>query len=132
MQDDQFFWEFSFDLYNEKVKKYYGRKSFTHGWEEIGKFLMINGFNNRDDKQYSCYFTSEVMSPQKASAIVRKLYRELPWVTLCIKKESLTIRQESFFSNLKYAQRLNLSKEHLIRLEGYYEKIGVENPLSKR
>lgn len=98
-------------------------------WTDIGNYLIANGFDNKDDKQYSCYFTSKPMSPQKANAIIRKMFRELPWITLCLNKDSLTIRQENVFSNKEYAERLNNSKQHQERLEEYYKNLGISNPL---
>ena len=130
MPVSEFYWEFSFDLYKDKVLLYYGKNSYTHAWDDVGGFLIANGFDNKDDKQRSCYFTSNTMSPQKANAIIRKMFRELPWITLCIKKDSLTIRQENVFSNKEYAERLNKSKQHQERLDDYYKKIGVTNPLN--
>ena len=129
MLSNEFYWEFSFDLLDDKLRLDYGKKSYTHAWDDIGDFLIANGFDNKDDKQYSCYFTSKPMSPQGANAIIRKMFRELPWITLCIKQDSLTIRQENVFSNKDYAERLNNSKQHQERLAKYYKKLGVPNPL---
>ncbi len=131
MPDDKFFWEYSFDLIDQEVQKYYGKKSYKHGWYDIGAYLKEKGFDNKDDKQGSCYFTSQKMSPQKANAIIRKMFAELPWITLCLRKDSLTIRQENVFSNKEYADRLNQSKAHRERLDKYYENLGVDNPLDE-
>ena len=128
--DNTYFWEYSFDLIDSNVRKYYGKKSYKKGWDDIGKYLTENGFDNKDDKQYSCYYTGKSISPQKANAIIRKMFRELPWITLCLNKDSLTIRQENVFSNKEYADRLNSSPIHLQRLNDYYTKIGVPNPLN--
>ncbi len=122
MSDDKYYWEYSFDLIDKKVQRYYGRKSYKQGWKDIGNHLYNNGFDNKDDKQGSCYFTSKKMSPQRANAIIRKMFKELPWVTFCLNKDSLTIRQELVFSNKDYADGLNTSEAHLKRLEEYYSK----------
>lgn len=124
-----YYWEYSFDLIDKEVQKYYGKSSYKKAWTDIGNYLIANGFDNKDDKQYSCYFTSKPMSPQKANAIIRKMFRELPWITLCLNKDSLTIRQENVFSNKEYAERLNNSKQHQERLEEYYINLGISNPL---
>lgn len=128
MQAD-YYWEYSFDLIDREVQKFYGKASYKNGWADIGNYLMKNGFDNKDDKQYSCYFTSTPMSPQRANAIIRKMFRDLPWITLCLNKDSLTIRQENVFSNKDYAERLNSSKQHQKHLDEYYQALGVQNPL---
>lgn len=129
MPNDKYYWEYSFDLVDQDLKLYYGKKSYKNGWSDIGSYLMEKGFDNKDDKQGSCYFTSQKMAPQKANAIIRRMFVELPWITLCLKKDSLTIRQENVFSNKDYADRLNRSESHLQRLDEYYKKLGVDNPL---
>ena len=129
MPENGYFWEYSFDLVDKDVRKFYGKQSYKQGWKDIGSFLIKNGFDNKDDKQGSCYFTSLKMSPQRANAIIRKMFRELPWMTLCLKKDSLTIRQENVFSNKDYADRLNSNKEHRKRLDEYYAGLGIDNPL---
>lgn len=128
MQAD-YYWEYSFDLIDKNVQTFYGKSSYKKAWTDIGDYLIKNGFDNKDDKQYSCYFTSNTMSPQKANAIIRRMFTELPWITLCLNKDSLTIRQENVFSNKEYADRLNSSAKHQKRLEEYYKQLGVSNPL---
>ena len=129
MQSDSFYWEYSFDLIDKEVQRFYGRSSYKRAWSDIGEYLIANGFDNKDDKQYSCYFTSRPMSPQRANAVIRKMFRELPWITLCLHKDSLTIRQGNIFSNKNYAERLNRSRQHLERLDEYYRRLDVPNPL---
>lgn len=132
MPVDMYYWEYSFDLIDSEVKRFYGKKSYKSAWKDISVFLIENGFDNKDDKQYSCYYTSSLMSPQKANAIIRRMFRELPWITLCLRKDSLTIRQESVFSNKEYAKRLNSSVSHRQRLNEYYKGLGVPNPLGDK
>ncbi len=129
MPRDQYYWEYSFDLFDSELKKYYGKKSYKRGWGEIGEFLIDNEFDNIDDKQGSCYFTSKMMSPQRANTVIRKMFKALPWVTLCLNKDALTIRQDNVFSNKDYADRLNNTKVHMNRLLEYYKKLNVDKQI---
>lgn len=126
MPFEKYLWEYSFDLDCEKLRCHYGKNTINHGWDDIYYFLTQNGFDNKDDKQGSCYFTSTMMSPQKANAIIRKMFKELPWLPFCIRRDALTIRETNVFSNKEYAERLIKSKNHIKRLITYYERIGVQ------
>jgi len=130
MPVNKYYWEYSFDLLTDNVKKYYG-KYYTNAWDEIGDYLIKNGFDNKDDKQGSCYFTSKMMTSQRAMAIIRKMFISLPWITLCLRLDSLTVRQETVFSNIDFANYLNNDKEHKNRLDKYYKDLGIENPIKE-
>ena len=112
-----------------ELKKYYGKLSYKHGWDDVGTYLVSKGFDNKDDKQGSCYFTSEKMTPQRANAIIRQMFKELPWYPFCLRLDSLTVRQENVFENKSYADRLIKTEWHMIRLDEYYAKMGKDNPL---
>ena len=129
MQSDQFLWEYSFDLVDADLQLYYGKTSYKRGWQDVGDFLITHGFDNKDDKQGSCYFTTLAMTPQKANAVIRQMFKELPWYPLCLRTDALTVREENVFTNKSYAERLVKSEAHRKRLDEYYSKLGVKNPL---
>ena len=129
MQADLFLWEYSFDLIDASLQLYYGKASYKHGWQDVGDFLMAHGFDNKDDKQGSCYFISQKMTPQKANAIIRQMFKELPWYPVCLRIDALTVREENVFTNKSYADRLIKTETHKKRLDEYYSNLGVPNPL---
>ncbi|MBR1914287.1 MAG: hypothetical protein IJ827_05645 [Lachnospiraceae bacterium] len=126
MQSDQFLWEYSFDLIDAELQFYYGKASYKHGWQDAGEFLIAHGFDNKDDKQGSCYFTTQKMTPQKANAVIRQMFKELPWYPFCLRTDALTVREENVFTNKSYAERLTKSETQRKRLDEYYSRLGLE------
>lgn len=59
------------------------------------------------------------------------MFISLPWITLCLRIDSLTVRQETVFSNIDFANYLNNDKEHKNRLDLYYKELGIENPIKE-
>ena len=122
------YWEFSFDLNQEKLRNVYGRKNYTYAYTEIEKYLFRHGFSDKNEKQGSCYFTSEPMSYYKVDRIIRNIFHELPWLPECIEKEALSEHPPSY-SYQKYILQCNKSKKHEKELQEYYKKIGIKPPL---
>lgn len=130
MKQQKYYWEFSFDLYQESLKVAYGKKSYKNAYNEIQRYLYKNHFNNVKDKQGSCYFTSEKLTWYKATAIIKKLFSTFPWLPECIRQSDLYIRPEKTFNFNKYCERVKNSDVHIKSLENYFIDNDLEMELS--
>ena len=120
---NKYLWQFSFDIKQAALKEVYGKKNYTYAYEDIKRCLQKNGFDNKEDKQGSCYFTSEKMSVIRVNMIIQRMFRELPWLVDCIEKEALTIKERENYNQKEYLELLKNSKEHKKDLERYYQYI---------
>lgn len=73
--------EFTFDLKVDELKKEFGEKNYTKGWEELEKFFSKNSFEHR---QGSVYCSSEKMSTLDVYALIRNLKIACPWLKNCL------------------------------------------------
>ena len=122
-------WEFSFDIRQERLRTVYGRSTYTNAYRDIRNYLFLNGFDNVNEKQGSCYFTSKAMRYSSANKIIRNMFRDLPWLSECIEKTALYERPEHIYNYNTYCERLNKSKKHILALKSYYQKHGLKIPL---
>lgn len=122
MNEGKRHWQFSFDLDQHLLKESYRKRASTYAYTEIRSYLYRNGFDNREDKQGSCYFTSEKMTYTAANRVIRNMYKELPWMVECIEKDSLTEKNVEQYSNKGYIQYLKKTEAHKERLKEYHLK----------
>lgn len=73
--------EFTFDLKVDELKKEFGEKNYTKGWEELGKFFRKNSFEHR---QGSVYCSSGKMSTPDVYALIKNLKIACPWLKNCL------------------------------------------------
>ena len=74
--------EFTFDLKVEELKREFGDRNYTKGWDELGKFF--NKKNNFEHRQGSVYCSMETMSIADIYALVKELKKECPWLENCL------------------------------------------------
>lgn len=74
--------EFTFDLKVDELKKEFGEKNYTKGWEEIEKFFGRE--KNFEHRQGSVYCSIEKMSIADIYGLVRELKKECPWLRNCL------------------------------------------------
>lgn len=127
MSKEKHFWAYNFDLVEKQLKRYYGKKSISSAYREVGNYLMAHGFDNQIQKQGSGYFTTKEYTAQQAEVIIANMYEELPWLPFCVRqhKEALTIKSELEYSHTKLINRLMKNTEHLKRLNQYYDSVGA-------
>lgn len=127
MNKRKYLWEFSFDLSIHKLENFYGKPTYTNAYKEVGRYLINHGFNQKDIKQGSCYFTSKELSQKQANKIITDMYKVLPWLPFCVKplKTALTIRQEIELDHSIVIKKLIKDKKHIEKLNKYYENIGA-------
>lgn len=121
-------WEFSFDLSMDKLGIYYN-KNRTQSYKEIETFLINNGFDCRSEKQGSCYFTSKGMTFTRADRIIRRMFRALPWMPVCLSKAALARRVDNY-DLMQYANSLAKSKKHQKALDDYQNGAKAETGIS--
>lgn len=131
MHKESHIWEYSFDLDVNALKKYYGKPTYTHAYDEIARYLKRIGFDNKNMKQGSCYFTSKEYSSQDILKAIRVMFDQMPWLQLCLRTDSLTIKENNFYQSNRRIQRNIKTKAFKQSLNAYYEKLGVPNPLEK-
>lgn len=128
MSNERKYWEFSFDINQELLSKVYRKTNSTYAYKEIERYLFKHGFDNKEDKQGSCYFTSEEIQYSKVDVIISDMFKVFPWLSECIEKAALYERPENY--NYKdYCEELNKTKEHKKELENYYKKHNMEMPI---
>lgn len=115
-------WQCSFDLRMDKLDSIY-KKSRSSAYKEINKFLFKEGFDNIDEKQGSCYFTSEKIYYTDVDRIIRKAFKEMPWLPECVSRISVSERRTDEYNYLRIAQRVNKSKKHKEALEKYHKSL---------
>ena len=74
--------EFTFDLKVEELKKEFGEKNYTKGWEELGKFFSKK--KNFEHRQGSVYCSLEKISVLDVYALVDELKSACPWLKNCL------------------------------------------------
>lgn len=74
--------EFTFDLKVDELKKEFGEKGYTKGWEELGKFFDKE--RNFEHRQGSVYCSTEKMSIADIYALIKELKKECPWLRKCL------------------------------------------------
>jgi len=74
--------EFTFDLKVEELKKEFGEKNYTKGWEELGRFFSIR--KKFEHRQGSVYCSTEKMSIVDIYVLVKELKKECPWLKNCL------------------------------------------------
>ena len=131
MREERHIWEYSFDLDIRKLKKYYGKPTYTHAYDEIGKYLKGIGFNNKDVKQGSCYYTSKEYRSQYVTRQIRNMFNVLPWLQLCLRMDTLTIKEKDFYSSLDNITKTVKTEAFKQSLAEYYKNLGVPNPFEK-
>jgi len=115
-------WQFSFDLNMQKLDEYY-RKNRSNAYKEIKKYLESKGFNNKDDKQGSCYFTENKMTLVQVDKIISTMFRQLAWFPECASRVNIAKISTSEYNYIGLAQRINKSKKHKEDLAKYHRSI---------
>lgn len=125
LTDNTHYWQYTFDLNQKRLNEFYCKKNITHAYDDIREYMFNNKFDNKENKQGSCYFTSERISYLQADRIIRKMFRDLPWLPYCINpnKECLSIRNPESYSHSTYIAHLIKSKSQEERLKMYYSRI---------
>ncbi len=116
------YWQFSFDLKMSKLDEIY-RKNRSRAYKEIENYLFKVGFDNKDEKQGSCYFTSKKYLYSEVDSIIRKMFKKLPWVSECLSRASVAEKQLDEYNFMDMAMRTNKSKRHKIELEKYHKSL---------
>lgn len=80
--------EFTFDLKVEELKKTFGEKNYTKGWEELEKFFVKK--NNFEHRQGSVYCSMEKMSIPNVYTLVDELKTSCPWLKNCLTRMDVT------------------------------------------
>ncbi|TLD80753.1 vapd [Helicobacter sp. MIT 11-5569] len=75
----------NFDLYTDELKKSF--LDTREPYNQIKRFMLENGFEHR---QYSGYVSKEPMSDRRILKMVRKLSKELAWISECVKEFDVT------------------------------------------
>ncbi len=125
------YWEVSFDLDTEKLKLVY-RKTPTYAYAEIKKHFFSNGFDNKDDKQGSCYFSNEKMKLPKVQRIIISMTKELPWFSECVSKIAIAEKRDDTYNLMKTMTRINKSVKHKEALAEYHKKIEAKRKRKSR
>lgn len=88
--------EFTFDLSEDLLKKYYPNLNIKQSWGDVGTFLKSRGFTAIGD---SDYISIEPIPVAKVLKIIEDLRKDKPWFEFCTKKIYLSILDD--FSNIK-------------------------------
>lgn len=120
--DKKVHWQCSFDLKMDKLDEFY-KKSHSNAYKEIERFLFKAGFNNKDEKQGSCYFTSEPMKYHRVDKIIRDMLVKLPWLSECVSRISVSEKRVDDYNYLKVVQRIRRSSKHKEALEKYHKSL---------
>lgn len=67
----------NFDLSTNELKKHFN--STAEAYSQIKIFMIENGFEHR---QYSGYISKEPMNEREITKLVRKLNKQLSWLSL--------------------------------------------------
>lgn len=127
-EEKTYYWEYSFDLVISMLERYYDSDNPKNAYREIGRYLIQNGFNNKDDKQGSCYFTSDQFKRLSAEEIIKRIHHVFPWYSICVRKEALTIKSEYVYSNEDYRSNLMSTEAYQKQLHEYMVKKGLIEP----
>ncbi|WP_288546646.1 VapD family protein [uncultured Helicobacter sp.] len=69
----------NFDLSTNELKKHFN--STAEAYSQIKIFMIENGFEHR---QYSGYISKEPMNEREITKLVRKLNKQLSWLSTCM------------------------------------------------
>ncbi|BDB65773.1 hypothetical protein T36_2252 (plasmid) [Helicobacter cinaedi] len=69
----------NFDLSTNELKKHFN--STAEAYSQIKTFMIENGFEHR---QYSGYVSKEPMNEREITKLVRKLNKQLSWLSACV------------------------------------------------
>ena len=69
----------NFDLSTNELKKHFN--STAEAYSQIKIFMIENGFKHR---QYSGYISKEPMNEREITKLVRKLNKQLSWLSTCV------------------------------------------------
>ncbi|BAM12544.1 virulence associated protein D [Helicobacter cinaedi PAGU611] len=69
----------NFDLSTNELKKHFN--STAEAYSQIKIFMIENGFEHR---QYSGYISKEPMNEREITKLVRKLNKQLSWLSTCV------------------------------------------------
>lgn len=111
-------WQFSFDLKIDNLKQHYN-KAPSSAYKEIEKYLVRNGFNNRTEKQGSCYFTSNHMTYYQVNAIIRQMFNALPWLPYCVSKAAIAEKPQANYNYIPYVTRMKRTQKCKQALDDY-------------
>lgn len=115
-------WQISFDLKMEKLDKVY-KKNRSRAYKEIENYLYKVGFDNKDEKQGSCYFTSKEMKYLEVDKKMKNMFQYLPWVVDCVSRFSLAEKRMDDYNYMDTIHRLGKSKKHKEALEKYHKSL---------
>lgn len=131
MREERYIWEYSFDLDINKLKLYYGKPTYTHAYDDMAAYLKKAGFDNKDSKQGSCYFTSKKYTSQEVNKLISKMIDKLPWLAFCLREDALTIKEKEFYKSADKIKKKLKNGNFIENLNHYYETLGVPNPFTK-
>lgn len=125
-------WVYAFDLKIDNLKKYYG-KSPSQAYKEIENYLYANRFNNRTEKQGSCYFTTNPQTYPTVNRIIRRMFRQLPWLPFCVSKSVIAEKPDARYDYMAHINKLIRTQKCKQALEDYQNKISnMVNPMDKK
>ncbi|MBQ6133004.1 MAG: hypothetical protein IJI65_02510 [Lachnospiraceae bacterium] len=110
--DELYYWTFSFDLSQDKLKQFY-KGSPTHAYDDVRKYLFENGFDNKELKEGSVYVTSLPLTSSKIAYILNNMFSKLPWFTECISKAVTATLPKIRYDYKVYADEYNNRPEHI-------------------
>lgn len=87
-------WEFSFDLDTNALKKEFGETKFTYAYRLLQKSLEKEGFDDKSEKQGSCYFTSKLLTADEAEFAITRVGNEAAWLEKCLRRGSLSAQRK--------------------------------------
>ena len=86
--------QITFDLDQERLKKYYPKKDYTSNeqyykksYKDISDFMKVNDFSHR---QYSVYISNNTMTKTDVVKLTIAMVQEMPWLSECIKEMDVT------------------------------------------
>ena len=112
------YWQFSFDLDVKNLDIYY-KKSRASAYREIENYLYNNYFDDKNERQGSCFFTSVPLTLAQADKIINDMYIALPWLPLCVNKAALAERNPIIYDYTLLAKKIVKTTKHKKALEDY-------------
>lgn len=91
--------------------------------DDTAWFMNKEGFDNIDEKQGSCYYTSKKLFYIDVDRIIKKAFIELPWLPECVSRISIAEKRNEEYNYIGLAQRINKSKKHKEDLAKYHRSI---------
>lgn len=80
--------EFTFDLKVDELKKEFGERNYTKGWEELERFFVKK--KNFEHRQGSVYCSMKIMSIPNVYTFVDELKTACPWLKNCLTRMDVT------------------------------------------